>query len=135
MKRAIIIDDENSIRDIVGKTLSRVGYTIIPYSSPSEATIFNHPEKCPLATVNMEPFDTNPMCADLIVTDICMPKISGIEFVRKLRQVGCRVHYIAIMSGMWSESDIREAEKLRCKVFIKPFELKEFRDWVISLEY
>ncbi len=134
-RRAIILDDESGIRSLMGKVLSRCGYTVVPYSSPTEATIFDHPENCPLATGHAELFDESPTCAELIITDLDMPCINGIEYIRKIRKVGCRVRYVAMMSGNWSESDIAEAEALGCKVFSKPFNVREMQDWVSSLTY
>jgi CheY-like chemotaxis protein len=124
-----------SIRELIGATLSLCGYTVQLYSSPAEATIFDHPESCPLSTGRDELFDNSLTCAELIVTDVRMPFISGIEYVRKLRQVGCRVRYIAIMSGSWSAKERGEAEAMGCKIFLKPLSVAEFQGWVLSLGY
>ena len=134
-KRAIVLDDEIPIRELIGATLSLCGYTVQLYSSPAEATIFDHPESCSLLAGCAELFENSPTCAELIVTDVRMPFISGIEYVSKLRQVGCKVRYIAIMSGSWSEKERGEAEAMGCKLFLKPLSIAEFQGWVLSLGY
>ncbi len=134
-KRAIILDDDDSIRYIVGRLLSSCGYSVTSYSSPAEEAIFGHPDECPMASGHGELFDERHACAELIITDINMPFISGIEFVRKIRGFGCRVSHVAMMSGEWSNQLILEADALGCKVFVKPLGIRELRDWVSSLEY
>jgi len=133
-KRAIILDDECGIRCLVGFILSSSGYSVTAYSSPAEGAIFSHPDECPMASGHGELFDESPSCAELIITDIDMPFISGIEFVRKIRCVGCQVRHVAIMSGKWTKEMMLEAEALGCKTFIKPFGARELQDWVSSFE-
>ena len=134
-KRAIILDDQRGIRLPLEILLSRSGYNVVPYGSPTEATIFNQPHNCPLASGHEEQFDTSPVCADLIITDVDMPGISGMEYVRTIRQAGCRVRYIAMMSGNWKTKDLLEAEALGCKCFTKPFRLQEMKEWLSTLDY
>ena len=134
-KRAIILEDDDGIRYLVGRVLSSCGYSVKSYSSPTEETLFSHPEKCPVATGHGELFDESPTCAEVIITDNNMPDVSGIEYVRKIRRAGCRVRHIAMMSGDWREEALLEAKALGCKVFAKPVSNEEMRDWVSSLEY
>jgi len=133
-KRAFILDDDRGIRKLINELLHRCGYTVMSYSSPIEATIFRHPENCPMATDHEELFSESQTCAELIITDINMPVISGIEYIRKIRQIGCRVRYIAIISSDWNEAKILEAEAVGCKVFIKPLDIGEMIKWIRSLE-
>ena len=134
-KRAFVLDDDSGVRDLVEEVLSRCGYTVLPYASPAEVALFSHPENCPLATGHPELFDESPICADLIITDINMPDINGFEFIRKIREVGCKVRYIAVLSGNWTAEQEVEAEALGCKIFHKPFSVFEMKSWVMSLEY
>ena len=133
-RRAIVIDDEPMIRSMVERLLRRCGYSVLSYSSPVEEAIFKEPEKCPAMTGDCASFDTNPNCAELIISDVRMPFHSGLEYVTKLRQVGCKVRDIAIMSGDMGPDDCRKAEALGCKVFEKPFTMSEMKEWILSLE-
>jgi len=56
-----------------------------------------------------------------------MPGIAGIECVRTLREVGCKARHVAVMSGKWDEALKRVAEELGCRVFEKPYGMKELR--------
>jgi CheY-like chemotaxis protein len=133
-KRAIVIDDEPMIRSIVKALLRRCGYSVTSYSSPAAEAIFREPEKCPAVTGDCASFDTNPNCAELIISDVRMPFYSGLEYVTKLRQVGCKVRHIAMMSGDLNADEFLAAEALGCKVFEKPFTMSEMTEWILSLE-
>jgi len=68
--RALIVDDEESVRNFVNRVLVDAGYqTIIAASGPvAEA-----------AAKSEGPFD-------VLVTDLMMPEMTGDELVRRLRQ-------------------------------------------------
>jgi hypothetical protein len=64
-----------------------------------------------------------------------MPIVDGLEFVRTQRAKGCRLRFIALMSGYWSESDLLLARQYDCKIFQKPFTLSELHAWLGKVEH
>jgi CheY-like chemotaxis protein len=134
-KRAIVLDDEPMVRYLLEKVVSQCGYSVASYSSPADLAIFKEPVNCPSVTGDWASFDTNPNGAELIITDMRMPFYSGLEYTTKLREVGCKVRHIAMVSGDLSTDDRIEAEALGCKVFYKPFNTSEMKEWILSLEY
>jgi CheY-like chemotaxis protein len=69
MKKILIVDDEASIRLLYEEELREEGYEVITASNGKEA----------LESVKVH----NP---DLVVLDIRMPEMDGIEFLRIIRQ-------------------------------------------------
>jgi two-component system chemotaxis response regulator CheY len=69
MVSILIIDDSNMLRDMLKHTLNDGGYSDITEAKDGEDG---------LKKANMKKFD-------LIITDINMPKINGLEFIKKLR--------------------------------------------------
>jgi len=132
-KRAIVLDDDGSVLRLLTRIVEGCGYSVLTYSSPGEATVFSDPERCPCATGHSELFAESSVCGDLIITDIDMPGINGIEYVRKIRGVGCGVRHVAVLSGKWDQRLKREAEELGCRIFEKPSGMSELRAWVRSL--
>ncbi|MCD6296533.1 MAG: response regulator [Deltaproteobacteria bacterium] len=65
-KRILIVDDENSVRNVLGKMLTKQGYFCTTAASAEEARGF----------LKKETFD-------LILCDIDMPTESGLDFIRK----------------------------------------------------
>ena len=68
-EKILVVDDEADIRKIVRLLLERQGYTVTCASNGSDAVLSVH--------------ETRP---DLIIMDIMMPKMSGIDAVKAIRE-------------------------------------------------
>ena len=53
-----------------------------------------------------------------------MPTVTGLEFIKRRREKGCKIKFRALMSGDWTDSDLQNAQELSCHVFHKPFILE-----------
>ena len=82
MTKILLIDDEEDIRDSVIKTLTRAGYTIDAVSSAEEALTYSEENS-----------------VDLVITDLIMSKMNGVELIRKLRKDHPAIKIIAISGG------------------------------------
>jgi PAS domain S-box-containing protein len=71
-ERILVVDDEVIIVDMLQKSLSRQGYTVVTKTSSWDA----------LAT-----FKADPESFDLIITDQTMPKMTGIELAKEALRV------------------------------------------------
>ena len=68
-KTILVVDDSESIREIVGFTLKNEGFNVLFGENGQDA----------LKHLNKEPI------IDLIVTDLHMPVMNGIEFIKLVR--------------------------------------------------
>jgi DNA-binding response OmpR family regulator len=59
-----------------------------------------------------------------------MPSKTGLELIQERRQKGCKVKYRALMSGDWTDSDLKYAQELGCRIFHKPFDIREMLEWL-----
>lgn len=82
MARILLVDDDELVREALTAVLERAGYTIECASNGREG-LDRHEEA---------PFD-------VVITDIVMPEMEGIEMIRVLKQVSPRVPVIAISGG------------------------------------
>lgn len=66
--RVLIVDDEPSIRTVVGMTLKRAGYDVLEAEDGEKA----------IEAINA---GENPLVIDAVICDIRMPKINGLEVI------------------------------------------------------
>lgn len=82
MKRVLVIDDDRLIRMMLRQVLENEGYEVIEASDGREG----------LHTLRK----TN---ADLILTDIIMPEMEGIETIREIKELLPEIKIIAMSGG------------------------------------
>jgi len=101
-----VVDDEEAIRRLLTESLTRAGYRVAAAGSGREA----------LALVEQEP-------PDLIILDLVMPEMDGIEALRRIRERGVTAK-VLILTAYGTAQQIREARALGVREFIgKPFDL------------
>lgn len=124
-KRAIVISSDQSLRFAILSILKRRGYEVYDAAEPYSCPIFLDCEcPCPMEYA----------CTNIIITDIILPKMTGLEFIKSQRGKGCKVQNIGVMSTVWQEADLVKFEKLGCKIFTKPFKMDELTQWLDECE-
>ena len=123
--RALIFEDDNAIRSYLRQLFDDFGYEVFTFQDPSI---------CPLNEKHDCDCPVEHACADVIISDNNMQKVDGLDFIKGLKQKGCKVDHIAIMSGDWTPEAIDEAEKLGCKILAKPFRMEAVADWLKKCE-
>ncbi len=82
MHSILVIDDEPDVRDAVKRVLDRAGYTVRTTDSAVGAL------------AELERIRT-----DVVITDIIMPKIDGVQLIESIRKAFPLVRIIAISGG------------------------------------
>jgi two-component system cell cycle sensor histidine kinase/response regulator CckA len=102
----LVIDDEKEVRELVSEMLRFYGYSVLEAPNASNAFVIYEKHKDRI---------------DLILTDIVMPQMSGIEFANKIRPVYPHNKFL-FMSG-YTDTVLAEQELLKDPLhFIqKPF--------------
>lgn len=107
-QRILIVDDEENIRNLLQKVLSKAGYKIF-LAEDGEAAL----------NIIMK---TN---IDIVITDIKMPKMNGIELMEKARSIDSEVEFIIMTAFATLETAIN-ALKMGARDYItKPFDIEE----------
>jgi two-component system, chemotaxis family, chemotaxis protein CheY len=81
--RVLIVDDEPDVRKVVRMTLEKAGYDVIEAEDGEKA----------IQVINK---DENPLILDVIICDIRMPKINGVEAINYFQQQYPRVPLIVL---------------------------------------
>ena len=79
MRRVLVIDDEPEVRDGIKRVLDRAGYSVRTVDNATDAML-----------------ELKRLAADVVVTDIIMPKVNGVEAI--VREFPL-VNIIAISGG------------------------------------
>ena len=124
-KRAFVFDDDQVIRRIIETILADRGYEVLAFSDPG---------LCPLYRTTTCQCSSEQTCGDIIISDVNMPHVNGLRFVEKQQKIGCKVRNVALMSGGWSDADLKRAQELGCHVFHKPFTVDEIYRWLDDSE-
>ena len=107
--KIVLVDDEQLIVDGLKKIISRQFPDV-------ETAVFTDPLKA-LDTLKKSP-------ADLLITDIRMPEMTGLELIRQVREAGVR--YCSILTGLNDVPLLQESIRLQvCDYLIKPVNKEE----------
>ncbi len=106
--RILIVDDEEQMRDLLTKVLEKNGYQVAVSGDGAQA----------LALLEREP-------ADLVVTDVRMPGLSGMEALRAIKELNPEI-VVIIMTAFGSIDQAVQAVKEGAYDYInKPFKIDE----------
>ena len=124
--KAIILDDDPSVRALLANAFHRRGYEVVVYPNPRE---------CPLYSFDTCPCQAEKPCPSIIVSDYEMPNVNGVEFIEALREKGCKCPNIALVSGCSIPNEVlKRASKLKIKFFAKPFHRSQINEWLNQVE-
>ncbi len=111
MPRILVIDDDADVRGSLSKILTRAGYEVVVAADGAAGIELQH--KAP---------------ADVIITDIFMPGLDGLQTIRQLKKEGSGVRIIAVSGGDRTGTvDLKEHARLMgaFNVLAKPFEMDD----------
>lgn len=110
MARLLVADDERSMRELLELVFKREGHQVTSVSNGREA----------LTMLGQNSYD-------LIITDVRMPDLTGIDLLKAVREQSPEIMVI-MMTAFATINSAREAFKLGADDFIqKPFDVDEFK--------
>ncbi len=116
MKPIMVVDDDKNMRDALKATIERSGYQVEVTGSPLEA-------------LNM--LDKNEYA--LVITDMKMPRMSGLELLKNIRLKSISVP-VLVITGFGTVENAVECMKLGAADYImKPFDFKTLKQAIEKL--
>ena len=70
---------------------------------------------------------------DLVITDIMMPDLTGLEMAQELRKINPNVHIIILSAFSETDKFLSAIDVGVVKYFIKPFDPDELIDYIVSI--
>lgn len=107
-QRILLAEDDDSMRGFLARALERAGYDVIAYDNGADA----------FARLKEEPFT-------LLLTDIVMPRMDGIELARRASELDpdLKIMFITGFAAVTLNSELQAPKDAR--VLSKPFHLKD----------
>lgn len=118
MASIVVVDDDAYMRKLIQTVLREVGHTVVVLRSGFE---------CLERIAEFEP--------DIIITDICMPNMDGIQTIQKIKSASKAIKIIAMTSGDQTFTDNNTDLAIRygaTHLLLKPFKLTELIRVVID---
>jgi DNA-binding NtrC family response regulator len=117
----LVIDDDSAMRSMVSDFLRTEGHLVTESPLASEAF-----EKISSGEIPTDAKPENGACLDLIVTDLNMPGMTGIEFIEKFRTLAPNIPVVLVTAFGTIETAIEAIRKGAFDYTTKPFKLAEF---------
>ncbi len=110
IKRALIVDDEAGTRDLLVSFLEMIGFETRSAADGEEALqIYKN------------------RSVDIVISDLMMPKIGGLDLLRELKQIDPDVIFILITGHPSLETAIEAIKKGARDYITKPFNIDEIK--------
>ncbi len=113
MARILLTEDDNSMRHFLARSLEIAGHEVLAFGDGEDA----------LPALDAGPFD-------ILITDIVMPRIGGLELAKRAQKIlpGLPVIYITGFAAVATEADANIGEITQ--LLSKPFHLNSLVDAV-----
>lgn len=102
--RILVVDDEESIRDLCARVLARAGYAVVTAPSGEDAVV----------RLSQDSFD-------LLISDIRMPGISGLEVLERAKATFPQIR-VVLITGFGTPQMLTRAQQSGAdRILTKPF--------------
>ncbi|MDE3242722.1 MAG: sigma-54-dependent Fis family transcriptional regulator, partial [Nitrospirota bacterium] len=108
MEKILIVDDEQSMRDVLSIMLKRAGYGVTVAADGEEA----------VAQLGKDIFD-------LVITDLKMPKVGGLEVLKAVKDSSPETVVLVITAFASTETAVEAMKRGAYDYLTKPFQVDE----------
>src|SRR5438067_6328957 len=106
----LVVDDDQAVRDSLRRALTMQGYEV-QLAADGEEALFK--------------LRTNPNGTDLLVVDLLMPRLDGLELTRRLRTDGNQLPILMLTARDQVADRVAGLEAGADDYLVKPFALEE----------
>jgi two-component system response regulator PilR (NtrC family) len=108
--RVLVVDDERSMRELLAIVLRREGYEVVAAENGRSA----------IAVLGKDP-------VDLLISDIKMPDVSGVDVLKAAKQIDRDLPAIMITAFASTETAVEAMRLGACDYLSKPFDVDELK--------
>ncbi len=108
--RVMVVDDEENIREVLSNYLDSLGYSVVTANDGEDALV-----------------KFEPGAFDLVVSDLLMPTIDGLELLKKVREKDRDVIFLMITGYPSIETAVEAIKKGAYDYITKPFHMEDVK--------
>jgi DNA-binding NtrC family response regulator len=116
MKTILVVDDDQQLRSALKEAICRMGYAVILAEDPHDA---------------LKKLDNTPL--SMIITDMKMPGMDGVEFIRKARKKTGSLPILVITGYATVENAVNAMKEGACDYLMKPFSFDALTNAIDSI--
>ena len=119
--KIIVIDDEVCIRDTLRWYLEDRGHKVLTVPEPLACDVYQGHSCC-----------QDIECANALIIDYRMPRMTGLEFIELLKERGCKgmTSKMLIITGNAGDVNRKKVSELNCSLLQKPVSYNELDNWL-----
>ena len=114
----LIVEDQDAVRQFLATMLNRLGYTVLEASDGPEA---------------LQRFDTHESPVDLLITDVIMPGMNGVELAKRLRSTQSDLAVLYVSGHAGEELLRRGVVESGGELLTKPYNSRQLGERVRQL--
>lgn len=125
--RTLIFEDDPALRQLLRTVLTARGHEVLDFATPIACALLTERHCCC-------PRDT--ACADILLTDMRMPQMTGLELLRLQAAMGCKAlaENKAVVSAQLDTEQRAELAALGSHFLPKPFHIRTLMDFIEACE-
>ncbi len=134
----LLVDDEEFVRDLGARILSKAGYKVLTAANGIEALDLFEKDRTQTSLVildlimpemggkeALDLFEKERTQISLVILDLIMPEMGGEECLKELRKIDPELK-VLIASGLAADPSMKQSRELGARGFVsKPFKMKE----------
>ena len=126
-RRVLVFNDEEIIIYLFRSFFNSMGYDVMTFSEPVICPVYDH---------SADSCAQKYPCADVMITEFKMPRMTGIELFEQQAAKGCRLasRNKALISGYIDKEHHQCLETLGSAFFQKPVDFAEMSNWLAACE-
>jgi CheY-like chemotaxis protein len=126
-RRVILFDDDPFVLDALSHLFEDRGYDVIACREAVACAVYEASPSC----------DRERPCADIMITDLQMPGMNGIQLFETQARRGCPLTFMnkAVLSGSLDAAALEAIRRLGCASFRKPTRPAQLREWILECEF
>jgi len=109
-KKVLVVDDEQDVRETLGTVLEKLDYDALTAANGDEALDIVRSQK-----------------VDVILSDLYMPGMNGIELLKRIKSMKTNVVFLMITAHPTIETAVDAIKKGAYDYLTKPFHIEEVR--------